>query len=176
MIMKLRSLRDWIELVNRRRNTALMVGLTVFGIIALGSMMWPPTYMSSSQILIQDNRAELLVSPGIQENGNQSPAAISNPVSEQDLNSERELLTSMYLVKLALADLPVPPAYAKKRGVFRSMLHAVVHLPANSYGAMHNIPNLTPRDAWAMDVASHLDAEVVKRSNVIEIEYSADDP
>jgi uncharacterized protein involved in exopolysaccharide biosynthesis len=126
--------------------------------------------------MVQDNRAELLVSPGIQENGNQSPPAISNPVNEQDLNSERELLTSMYLVKLALADLPVPPAFNKKRGIVRSMMHAVVHLPANSYGAMHNIPNLTPRDAWAMDVASHLDAEVVKRSNVIEIEYTAGDP
>ena len=51
------------------------------------------------------------------------------------------------------------------------MLRAIVHLPSNSYGAMHDIPNLAPRDKWAMDVARQLDAAVIKRSNVIEIDY-----
>ena len=173
--MKLRSLTDWIELVWRRRNTALLVGVTIFGIIAVGSFVWPPVYMSTCQILVQDNRAELLVSPGIQENGNQSPAAISNPVNEQDLNSERELLTSMYLVRLALADIPVPAAYSRKRGIIKGALRMVLHLPSNSYSAIHDIPNLTPRDKWAMDVAEHLDAAVVKRSNVIEVEFKSGD-
>src|SRR5271157_790004 len=103
------SYTDWIEIAWRRRRIALIAGLTVFGVVAVGTLLWPPLYSSNCQVLVQDNRAQLLVSPELQGNAPQSPAAVSNPVSEQDLNSERELITSLYLVRLALEDLPVPP-------------------------------------------------------------------
>jgi uncharacterized protein involved in exopolysaccharide biosynthesis len=169
--MTLPNLDDWMEIVYRRRRTALIAGLAMFSVIAIGTLLWPPVYSSTCQILVQDNRAQLLVSPGLQPDAQQNPAVVSNPVNEQDLNSERELLTSTYLVKLALADLPIPASRAKTHGAVVGMMKAVIRLPLSGYGAMHDIPRVSPRDGWAMEVASQLSASVIKRSNILEIEY-----
>src|SRR5579863_1045379 len=167
--------RDWIEIAYRRRRTALIAGLTVFGVVAVGTLLWPPVYLSNCQVLIQDNRAQLLVSPDLQVNAPQNSGSVSNPVSEQDLNSERELITSLYLVRLALQDLPVPPAYAHRSGMAVAAVKSALLLPLQGYHVLHDIPNLTPRDAWAMDVVRTLDASVVKRSNIIDVEFHSHD-
>ena len=169
------SYRDWVELAYRRRRIALIAGLTVFGIVAIGTLLWPPLYYSNCQVLVQDNRAQLLVSPDLQANPQPNSGAVSNPVSEQDLNSERELITSLYLVRLALQDLPIPPAYARRSGLAMAAANAVIRLPLEGYHVLHSIPNLTPRDAWAMDVARNLDASVLKRSNLIDVEFRSHD-
>ena len=41
---------------------------SVFGVVALGTLLWPPLYSSNCQVLVQDNRAQLLVSPDLQGN------------------------------------------------------------------------------------------------------------
>ena len=94
--------RDWIDIAWRRRRIATIAGLVVFGVVAVGTLLWPPQYSSNCQVLVQDNRAQLLVSPDLQGSTPQNSAAVNNPVQEQDLNSERELITSLYLVRLAL--------------------------------------------------------------------------
>jgi uncharacterized protein involved in exopolysaccharide biosynthesis len=137
--------------------------------------MWPPLYASSCQIMVQDHRAELLVSPGLQQNSQQSPSAIANPVNEQDLNSERELITSLYLVRLVVGDLPTPASYTRKSGATLSLVKGLMRLPLASYGALHDIPRVTPKDAWALDISRHLGASVIKRSNIIEVEYTSSD-
>lgn len=166
---------DWIEIVSRRRQVALVAGLTIFGIVAIGTLLLPPVYVSECKILVQDNRAKLLVSPGLQENSPQSPSAVANPVNEQDLNSERELITSLYLVRLVIADLPVPPAYQRPSGIAVAQLKGLVRLPLMGYAALHGIPRLSPKDAWALDIDRHLEASVIKRSNIIEVDYRSHD-
>jgi uncharacterized protein involved in exopolysaccharide biosynthesis len=167
--------RDWIEIAYRRRRTALIAGLTVFAVVAVGTLLWPPVYFSNCQVLVQDNRAQLLVSPEMQLNAAQSSATITNPVSEQDLNSERELIISLYLVRLAVQDLPVPPAYAHRSGMAVAAVKSALLLPLQGYHVLHDIPNLTPRDAWAMDIVRDLDASVIKRSNIIDVEFHSHD-
>jgi uncharacterized protein involved in exopolysaccharide biosynthesis len=167
--------RDYVELIYRRRQTALIAGLTVFGVVAVGTLLWPPVYSSNCQVLVQDNRAQLLVSPDLQVNAPQNSGSVSNPVSEQDLNSERELITSLYLVRLALQDLPVPPAYAHRSGMAVAAVKSALLLPLHGYQTLHDIPNLTPRDAWAMDIVRNLDASVIKRSNIIDVEFHSHD-
>jgi uncharacterized protein involved in exopolysaccharide biosynthesis len=167
--------RDWIDLAYRRRRIAFLAGLTVFGVVALGTLLWPPVYLSNCQVLVQDNRAQLLVSPDLQGNSAPNSAAVTNPVSEQDLNSERELITSLYLVRLALQDLPIPAAYQHRSSIAMAAAKGVLLLPLEGYHVLHDIPNLTPRDAWAMDVARHLDASVVKRSNIIDVQFHSHD-
>jgi len=167
--------KDYVDLLYRRRRTALIAGLTVFGVVAVGTLLWPPVYLSNCQVLIQDNRAQLLVSPDLQVNAPQNSGSVSNPVNEQDLNSERELITSLYLVRLALQDLPVPPAYAHRSGMAVAAVKSALLLPLQGYHVLHDIPNLTPRDAWALDVARTLDASVVKRSNIIDVEFHSHD-
>src|SRR5258708_22522162 len=109
---------DWIDIAWRRRRMAMMAGGLVFGVVALGTLLWPPLYSSNCQVLVQDNRAQLLVSPDLQgANNPQNSAAVNNPVQEQDLNSERELITSLYLVRLALECLPGPAGFTGRSGM-----------------------------------------------------------
>jgi polysaccharide biosynthesis protein PslE len=166
---------DWIDIAIRRRRVALMAGLTIFGIVAIGTLLCSPVYVSNCQILVQDNRAELLVSPGLQENAPQSPSAVANPVNEQDLNSERELITSFNLVRLVVADLPVPASYTRTPDMTIAMIKGFARLPLTGYAAMHDIPRVTPKDAWASDIVRGLGASVIKRSNIIEVEFRSHD-
>jgi uncharacterized protein involved in exopolysaccharide biosynthesis len=166
---------EWIEIAYRRRRVALIAGLTLFGVIVAGTLFSSPVYVSDCQILVQDNRAELLVSPGLQENASQNRSAGSNPVNEQDLNSERELITSLYLVKLVIADLPVPASYKRTSGMTMSVIKGLARLPLTGYAALHDIPHLSAKDAWAMDIARNLDASVIKRSNIIEVDFHSHD-
>ena len=124
---------------------------------------------------MQDNRAQLLVSPDLQGNAPPNSSAVNNPVQEQDLNSERELITSLYLVRLALEGLPVPPAYAHGSGMAVAAVKAAIRLPLEGYHVLHSIPRLSPRDAWAIDIERNLDATVIKRSNIITVEFSSHD-
>src|SRR6202795_2321885 len=133
--MKNEALMEWIETIFRRRVLALRVGVVVFGVIALGSLLWAPTYQSVSEILVQSNRAQLLVSPGLKEDAaNQATQTV--PVGEQDLNSEVELLTSPILIQQALAGMKLN---ASSGGV-RELIASVVSLPAEAYIAMHGGP------------------------------------
>ena len=54
--------KDWIDIAWRRRRIATIAGLMVFGVVAVGTVVWPPLYSSNCQVLVQDNRAQLLVS------------------------------------------------------------------------------------------------------------------
>ena len=40
---------------------------------------------------------------------------------------------------------------------------------------LHSIPRLSPQDAWSMDIEKNLDASVLKRSNIIEVEFRSHD-
>jgi uncharacterized protein involved in exopolysaccharide biosynthesis len=167
--------KDWIDIAWRRRRIATIAGLVVFGVVAVGTLLWPPLYSSNCQVLVQDNRAQLLVSPELAGSTPQNSGSVNNPVQEQDLNSERELITSLYLVRLALDGLPVPRAYAHGSGMAVAAVKAAIRLPLEGYHVLHSIPRLSPRDAWAMDVERNLDASVIKRSNIIEVEFRSHD-
>lgn len=164
------ALIQWVEQMFRRRDLALKVGLIVFGVIALGSLLWAPTYESVSEILVQSNRAQLLVSPGLKEDA-ANQATQSVPVGEQDLNSEVELLTSPILIQQALAGMKVSP----RSGGFRSMVGSVVNLPSEAYLALHGGPNATSKQEEIQKIANHLSATVIKRSNIIEVEIRSHD-
>lgn len=172
--MNSEALIQWVEQIFRRRVLALRVGLLVFGVIALGSLLWPPTYESASKILVQSNRAQLLVSPGLKEDAaNQSTQTV--PVMEQDLNSEVELLTSPFLIKQALAGLKVSqPSGGVIAGV-RNFVDSVVSLPAEGYLAMHGGPGSNASQEEIQKIGSHLSATVIKRSNIIEVAIRSHD-
>jgi uncharacterized protein involved in exopolysaccharide biosynthesis len=167
--------KDWIDIAWRRRRIATIAGLMVFGVVAVGTLVWPPLYSSNCQVLVQDNRAQLLVSPDLQGSTPQNSAAVNNPVQEQDLNSERELITSLYLVRLALDCLPIPHSYEHRSGMAVAAVKAAIRLPLEGYHVLHSIPRLSPRDAWAIDVERDLEATVIKRSNIIEVEFRSHD-
>ena len=83
--MQPNTIHEWQDLIRRRRLTIIRVAIVAFGVVLIGTLLWPPTYESSSMILVQDNRAQLLVSPAVQDNSPNRPTVVANPVTEQDL-------------------------------------------------------------------------------------------
>src|SRR5258708_2900520 len=173
--MNSEALIEWVEKIFRRRGLALRIGLIVFGVIAIGSILWPPTYESSSKILVQSNRAQLLVSPGLKEDAsNQSTQSV--PVAEQDLNSEVELLTSPFLIQQALAGMKLNAHSGGVLAGVRNFVDAIVSLPANAYLALHGGPNANANQDEIQKISNHLDATVIKRYNIIEVGIRSHDP
>ncbi len=172
--MGMQTLEFWVEMLCRRWVVALQVGLLAFVIVALGSVLLPPTYQSDAKVLVESNRAQLLVSPGLQQDSPSQPSALSNPVNEQDLNSEVELLSSPYLIRQALDGVPE----RKRSGLVATgveYLQSMLALPGSAYDALHGVPNMTPREEWANKIESKLSTSVIKRSNVIEIDFRSHD-
>jgi uncharacterized protein involved in exopolysaccharide biosynthesis len=169
-----RDLNYWIELLFRRKTAFLETAGIIFGLVALGTLLWPPIYQSTAKIFVQDNRAQLLVSPGLQTESSQNPGIVANPVSEQDLNSEVELLASVHLIKEAIVGLPLPRETAGS-SLMQDTVGLALQLPSSGYRLLHNAPAVDARDQWALKLAHHLAISVVKRSNIIEVDFSAHD-
>ena len=164
----------WVDLTKRRRLVFLQAAGLVLGLVVVGTFVWPPVYQSVAEILVQDNRAQFLVSPDIQDNATERPQVVANPVSEQDLNSERELVTSMFLVKQAIADLHSVPKEGFSAALF-SLLTSPMSLPAKGYDALHGLPEPSSTDLWAIKLARHLKTDLIKRSNIIEVTFTSHD-
>jgi uncharacterized protein involved in exopolysaccharide biosynthesis len=174
-IMRTRGFYYWTELAIRRRRTVLEVGAAAFCLILLGTLLWPPVYRSTAKILVQDSRAQYLVSSDLQPNTDRTALSLK-PVSEEDLNSEVELLTSDYLVNQAIANLKPPPAFTGPAAALHDAVALTFNLPVLGYHLLHETPSLTPKDKWALDLERHLTSSPIKRSNVIEVNFRSHDP
>ena len=166
----------WLQLLARRRRIFCQVAIAVMGAAALVTALWPPTYESSAQILVGQDRAQLLVSPDVQGGGSGAvTAAAANAVSQEDLNSEVELLTSLDLIRAAVKDVPAERSSGGLEALLLAPAKLMTTLPARVYGILHRVHALSRQDSWVLDLQRHLDPEVIKRSNVIEIRYSSHD-
>jgi uncharacterized protein involved in exopolysaccharide biosynthesis len=169
-------IEHWLAVGFRRRRTVIRVGLAFFATVVAVSMLWPPLYESTAAVMVQVNRAQLLVSPGLQgDHATNQPTVVTTPVDEQDLNSEVELLTSPYVIAQALEaeDAAEQPSLTQKA---ISSVIAAINLPGAAYGLLHGTPDLTPRQLLAKKIARHLTAAVITRSDIIEIGFEGHDP
>jgi len=165
---------QWVQFALRRRVVMIEVAVVIMAVVAGATFLWPPVYQSTAEILVQDNRAQLLVSPALENNTPNQPAVVANAVTEEDLNSERELLSSDYLIQQALDGLPMPKPGAG--GMAAAAVQWIVNLPTTLYGLLHGASSENPRAQWAHRVERHCSSAVIKRSNVIEISFTAHDP
>jgi uncharacterized protein involved in exopolysaccharide biosynthesis len=172
--MQERNLGYWIDLLIRRRAIALEVATAVFGLVALVTLLCPPTYRSTAKVLIQSNRAEYLISPQLQTSASGTPVMGVQPISQADLNSEAELLTSVYMVKQALAGVAEPPR-GGVGSMMLSFMNLALNLPAVGYNSLHHAPTVPPLDAWAIKLSRHVSAEPVKLSNILEVSFKSHD-
>jgi uncharacterized protein involved in exopolysaccharide biosynthesis len=171
-----RDLNFWIEMIVRRRAIALQTAAVVFGLIALATILWPPTYQSTAKIMVQDKRAQYLVSPDLENDTIAKQGVVARPVTQEDLNSEVELLTSTFLIEQAIADLRPP---ASPHGPGASLLNAAslaLSLPDLGYGSLHDTPVMTAHDRWALKLERNLHPSVIKLSDIIEVSFTAHDP
>jgi hypothetical protein len=133
----------WLEIFFRRRATIRRILTAVVVPAAVMLLIWPPVYESTAKILVQSNQAQLMVSPGVQQEGTMGSIS-SVPVTEQDLNSEAELLTSPYLIKWAIVGAGVTP---KEKGPLKALNAAVAGAKKTVFMSLINIRGTVRTDS-----------------------------
>jgi len=147
------TLRDLLTIGFRHKRAFVLC----FGGILAGSIaamfLVPPTYESKSQILVKRERVDPVVSA---EKNN--PMQVREDVTEEEINSEANLITSEDVLRKAAVDSDLQDK--------KSTLWFL------EYG-------MTPdaKIAKAVDrLRSHLVVEPIKKTNVIQLTYSAHNP
>ena len=172
--MKQHGSSYWLELVWRRRAVALWAGAAVFGLILLGTLLYPPLYESTAQILVQSNRVHYVVSPALQSASDpNAPVVNDRAVTEQDLNSEIELLTQPRLVQQALADVA---GRQPGQGVLATALLGLLRTPEEIGALLHGAPRPSALQRRALALQKRLGAAVIRRSNMLEVSFQSRDP
>jgi uncharacterized protein involved in exopolysaccharide biosynthesis len=147
------SLKELVGAIFRYKRTAL---LCFFGILMgafLAAFLQPAQYTATTQFLVGEGRVDEVVStePTVQP-------MMKQPVSEEDLNSEIELLHSQDVLREVVV--------ACRLDQRRALLDRVFGTP-------------TPQrriDRAVVRLGKELKIELVKKSNLIDVTYKAGDP
>jgi uncharacterized protein involved in exopolysaccharide biosynthesis len=140
--------------------TAVGVAAAVFVL-----MLRAPTYQATAHLAVIPERARMIVSP------DPKTGTLDEVVSEQDLNSEVELLKSDQLLREVLrADSEAAPPAGVGAAIRR-----FIALPNRIYQSLHGVPS-DPLEAELRDVREDLDIMPVKGSNLIRVSYRSTKP
>src|SRR5215831_6043897 len=125
--MKTLSMRDFVAIVFRRKRLIVISFFCLCSLATLLLSLVPNTYDAQMKILVKQNRVDPLVTP------DQGQTQRVGNLTEQDLESEAELLRSRDVLEGAVAQCTVP----KPRADFWSFAPVV-----NAFGA-----TAAPREA-----------------------------
>ena len=148
------SLRDGASALFRRRVLVLFTFLAVVLGTAIVTYLLPNKYESRMKILVKNQRVDVAITPGATGG---APVAVESEVSENEINSEIELLTSRDLLSQV----------AKETGLGRA---------GSSLFWKKQIPEPERLEKAATDLSKDLVITPVKKANVISISYSANSP
>ncbi len=142
------SLRSAVESIFRYRQLWIFVAAGVIALTLLYTLLMPKEYRSEMEILVQNTRGAEQITP----DRNTGTVTI-NDVTEEQINSEIELLRSR-----GLANVVVDPQWNSRQ------------VSALSYA------QLKAHDKAVAEFEKHLSAELVRKSNIIHLTYTASDP
>lgn len=154
---------------NRRKVAFLVVALTTFLAIQALAFFWPGKYSARAALLIQRTR----LSSQLNTNPQDPPTIIAGGVTEEDVNSEIAILTSLDVleetVRTTGLGLAPPPWYLR-------LLFAPLRAYERLYAAYHDIPYATDVDRAPGGLQSSIEANRMKDSDVLVVEYHSGDP
>jgi uncharacterized protein involved in exopolysaccharide biosynthesis len=142
------SLRPFVEAAFRYRRLWLFAVASVILLTLLYVVLTPRQYQSEMEILVQNTRGEDQITPQ-----RTTGVVTVNEVTEEQLNSEVELLRSP-----GLANLVVDPQWDNQPATTR---------PADQ---------LKAHDKAVERFEKHLSIDLLRKSDVIQVVYSASDP
>ena len=152
------SLRDFLSVLFKRRRTILVFFGAVVATVVFGLVTKRPTYEATAAILVKKAKTEMPLTPSRSE-------PIVTMVSEEDLNSEIEILKSRRVIEEALQALPAPStsqgAWARAKASVKNAL---------------GMASMSAQDRRVLAVERDLAFSVIARSNIVELRYSAEDP
>jgi uncharacterized protein involved in exopolysaccharide biosynthesis len=142
------SIRPLVESAFRHRRLWLMVVVSVIAMTLAFTFLTPKQYQSEMNILVQNARGNYQITPE-----RTTGTMMVNAVTEEQINSEIELLRSR-----SLASVVVDPQWNDQ-----------------------SISTFTPEQLKAHDkvvenFTKHLGIDLVRKSNVIHVTYTANDP
>lgn len=159
------SLRYILTVLFARRKVVLLITLLVLVISVVGSLFIPPTYESTSKILLRRGRSEPVVSSEVET----TREYVSAEVGEVEMNSEIELLTSRPI----LAKVVEQTGLAKQSNSGGGLLSRWFD---SSYRKIHDQPDKAAVDRAILNLKKNLQVIPIKKSNVVQVSYRARDP
>ena len=141
-------MRSMVETTFRYRGLWMKVVLAVVGLTVLYVIVMPRVYMSEMDVLVQNKRGDEQITP----NRNTGTVTV-NEVTEEQINSEIQMLKSR-----SLADLVVDPLWESRDMTKLTQAQLKAHDKAVDY------------------FEKHLSADMIRKSNVIHVTYTASDP
>lgn len=156
------SLRDFLTIVFKRRTMILLIAAAVVAFTTAMSVRAPDVYEVTATLLVNEARAEMPIAPAA------SQPVIINQVSEQDLNSEIEVLKSRKLIEEVLLELGVDESTVPDRKKRRSFVAWV--------RGMMGSKSLSYFQGRVVHLQNAIKISPVRRSNVIKISYQHRDP
>jgi uncharacterized protein involved in exopolysaccharide biosynthesis len=150
------SARDFIAIGFRhKRGIALTFCAVLLGAI-LAAVMQPPKYRASTKFLLQHERMDPVVSP------DRDPRVIRSEVSEEEMNSEVELLQSEDVLREV-----VLAAGLQQQDM--SLRHRIL-------GHFLKEDEQTRIAKAVVRLRNELDIEPIRKSNIIKVTYASSDP
>jgi uncharacterized protein involved in exopolysaccharide biosynthesis len=147
------SLRDVVTIVFRHKRVVVLSFLGILTGAILAAVLHPPEYRASTKFLIERERLDPVISPG------QTSAPESRgEVTEEELNSEVELIESADVLRQVVVSCGLD----QKKSLLSSL-----------FGAGNESTRIAKA---AKNLQSELKIEVVRKSNVISVSYTASDP
>jgi uncharacterized protein involved in exopolysaccharide biosynthesis len=153
------SLRDAAAVWFRHRLLIIVTFLTIAGGTALATFTLPNEYESRLKILVKNVRAEVPITPERTTGTNGAP---NEDVSETQINSEIELLTSKDLLNQVVIECGLA-----KPGRSLAQRLSLKDTPQNEAGRIEQASERLAKD---------LVITPVKKANIIEITYSSSSP
>jgi uncharacterized protein involved in exopolysaccharide biosynthesis len=169
--------RDLVAVLHRRRTLIMQVFLAGITTVVIGIWLRGPVYRATATLMVTADRAKVAVSP----DADTRPTV--DRVTDEDLNSEAQLLKSEALIREVLRPYweGLPPA-EPKNVVFRFVRGAIrvitfpLRVPGLLYRTLHHVEPPTAFDDWVEQTATHVGVSPVGRSNLIEISFDASNP
>jgi uncharacterized protein involved in exopolysaccharide biosynthesis len=146
------SLKSLAAVLCRRKAILACTFMGIFSAVALVTFLMPRQYESRMKVFVKHERADLVVSPDAR-NGAQVP----NEISENQVNSEMELLTSNDIL---------------------SRVVRVCHLSDNTSGVVQATGEPTPEafERAVRRLSRDLKITSVRKADIIQVTYTANRP
>jgi uncharacterized protein involved in exopolysaccharide biosynthesis len=153
------SCRDTLAVLFRYKWSTVFFFLAVVTLVAIWTITMTPVYEVRSTILVKESRAEVPLGPST------STQAAIEQVTQEDINSEIEILKSRELIAATLTKVGSGGTIGNRlswpRALSRSLLGA---------------PELSNFEKMVLQVERRLEIDAVPRSNLIELTCNSEDP
>jgi uncharacterized protein involved in exopolysaccharide biosynthesis len=145
--------------------SAIFLAVVITGMSV--TMLIEPTYESSMKLLVARDRIDPQVSAG------DSKADMRAEISDEEFNSEMEILQSRQVLEAVVNELNLAQASDKKPSGWVAGLRSSV---GNFYRSLHKQAEPPPMERVLNKISANLSVVPAKKSRIIKVSYTDSDP